>query len=280
MNGPGEILDGFRLQEVTRIAEEWQDAQGYDLDRVSIDQEIELCHQLYYMLKDQGVKFRTLPGSGRLIMNRRIDRLGQMAFKRWRQQDCNTMPYPFTEYVRQGMIWPVETRDAYEDTVARVKQIEQFIQSINGINKVCKDSLYEAGAMYIKALDGGDKQQWFVVRLSTSIAALLSTGWEAKYHHPKAPYIVTGIKFMHNLYEKPSANGPSRRPGVYDMPGLPRKLHHIGQGEGGYSMLDIGDEYGGSSSTTAEQVIKTIQDIVLWAEEHISGAHNLTRFDF
>ena len=270
-------------REVTRVAQEWMDDRGYDLDNTSIDQEIELCHQLYDMLKQQKVVFRDLPGSGRLIIQHRIDRLATMALKRWRQQDCKSMPYPLMEYVRQGMIWPVETQDAYDNTVANVKQIEQFIQSINGINKVCKDGLYDAGVMYVKTLNGQDKQQYIVIRLSTAIATMLSTGWEAKYHHPTAPYIVAGIKFMHNLYEKPSADGPTSRPGVYNIPGIPQKLHHINPERWPqFSVMGVGSDYGDTTSntTTVEQTIKNIEHIVLWAEEHIGGINSLTKFDF
>ena len=89
---------------VTRQAEQWLDDQGYDLGKPSVDQELVIWKQLYDELQSRGVDMRELPGHGRLLMTHRVDRLIQQAFKRWRQRSCESMSYPFVEYVRDGMI--------------------------------------------------------------------------------------------------------------------------------------------------------------------------------
>lgn len=269
---------------VTQAAEEWLDEQGYDLGKTSVDQELDYWAQMRGMLNDRGVPLKDLPGRGRLIMSYRVDRLAQLAYKRWKQKSCEGMPYSFMEYVRDGMIWPVESREHLADTVDHVKQLEDFIQSIPGIKRVCKDNDYNVGAMYVKTFDSPDKQMYLVIRLATPVGVMLSSAFNLLYHHPTAPYVTEGIKILHNLYQKHSKHGdvPDRRPGYYNIPGLPQQLHHIGQGEGGYSVLDAGESYNDPEweSTKVEDVINSIKQINDWTEEHTRGTDNLADFDF
>lgn len=281
---PRDMSNPDRPKLVTKQAEQWLDSRGYDLGKTSIEQEIATWKQLYYELQDRGVDMQELPGSGRLLMTHRVDRLIQQAFKRWRQRSCESMSYPFMEYVRDGMIWPTETREHLVDTVERVKQIEHFVQNMPGMKRVCKDHDYNAGAMYIKTFDTPGKQMYLVIRVATPIGIMLSSAFELLYHYPTAPYVSEGIKFLHNLYQKHTKHGdvPDRRPGYYNIPGLPQQLHNIGMGEGSYSVLDAGDSYDDPEweSTKVEDVINNIKQINDWTEEHTRGTDDLSNFDF
>lgn len=281
---PRDMSNLGRPKLVTNLAEQWLDSHGYDLDKTSIEQELVIWKQLYDELQSRGVDMRELPGSGRLLMTHRIDRLIQLTFKRWRQRSCESMPYPFVEYVRDGMIWPVESREHLVDTVERVKQIEDFIQSIPGIKRVCEERDYDGGAMYVKTFDSPGKQMYLVIRVATPIGIMLSSAFELLYHHPTAPYVSEGIKFLHNLYQKHTKHGdvPDRRPGYYNIPGLPQRLHNIGMGEGSYSVLDAGESYDDPEweSTKVEDVIDNIKQINDWTEEHTRGTDDLSDFDF
>lgn len=281
---PRDMSNLDRPKLVTKQAEQWLDSHGYDLRKTSVDQELAIWKQLYNELQSRGVNFGDLPGSGRLLMTHRVDRLIQLAFKQWRQQSCDTMSHPFMSYVREGMIWPVETREYFIDAVTRVKQIENFIKNIPGIKRVCKDHDYNAGAMYIKTFGSPDKQMYLVIRLATPVGIMLSSAFELLYHYPTAPYVSEGIKFLHNLYQKHTKHGdvPNRQPGYYNIPGLPQRLHNIGMGEGSYSVLDVGESYDDPEweSTKLEDVINNIKQINDWAEEHTRGTDDLSNFDF
>lgn len=268
---------------VHEAGQEWMDQKGYDLDRTSVDQEIEYWHELRGMLNDRGFPIQDLPGRGRLLQTSRIDRLAQLAGKRWRLQNCDSMPYAFAEYVRQGMIWPVETREAHGDTVDRVKQIETYIQSIPDTKRVCKDPLYESGVFYVKTFETSDTQMYLVIKLASSVSSLLISSFETKLYHPTAPYITSGIKFLHNLYQKPTPDGPTTRAGNYNIPGLPTRLHHMNPLNWPQtSVMDIGEDYGSPevNSITAEHVINNIKQIHDWTEEHVRGTDDLSNFDF
>lgn len=267
---------------VNLVITQWLDSQGYDLDRVSIDQEIEYLMHVRNSLKQADIPMSDLPGNGRLLMSHRHDQISNLAFKRWKQQSCDTMLYPFTEYVRQGMVWPVETREGRANMVERVQQIEKFIQSLDGMQKSCKDTEHNAGVMYVKRLDVSDSRMWMVIRLATTIERMNDAVY-SRLNDPDAPHTCCGIKFLHNLYERPARGNTSRRPGFYNITGLPTRLiHHNPNDWDQISVLEAvpGRQSAEFHNSDTQDVINNIKQIHDWMQEHARGTDRVADFDF
>lgn len=284
MNGLDQIdRDGPMVErQVARVVEQWLDSHGYDLDRISIEQEIEYLLDMKKQLRQAGFPMDDLPGGGRLLVSHRINQMSELAWKRWRGQSCDTMLYPFAEYVQQGMVWPVETRQDRPGMVKRVQQIEEFIQSLDGMRKSCKDQEHDAGVMYIKSLDTSDSRMYLVIRLATPINRMNDAIF-SRMNDPEAPYTCCGIKFMHNLYERPPRGNNTRRPGFYNIAGLPtRLLHHNPSGWDQISVLEAipGQQSAEFHNTGAQDIINNIKQMHDWMQEHVRGTDRVVDFDF
>ena len=267
---------------VDQVITQWLDSQGYDLDQISIDQEIEYLTHVRASLKQAGIPMTDLPGGGRLLMSYRMDHIQNLAWKRWRSQTCDTMVYPFTEYVRQGMIWPVETRQDRLSMVERVQQIEKFIQSLDGMRRVCKDKEHDAGVMYVKRLDISDSRMWMVIRLATTVSRMNDAVY-SRLADPEQPHTCCGIKFLHNLYERPARGQKSPRPGYYNITGLPTRLiHHNPNDWDQMSVLEAvpGRPTAEFHSSDVQDVINNIKQIHDWMQEHARGTDRVADFDF